>query len=102
MDGQGSEGFMARESGFSLIEVLIAMAIAAMMVIGGFQLFGQTAERSSTLYFQSARIRIFIGSLIPPASWLPVEQDAGRNQQFDCARESRVRPRLETVKTQST
>ena len=25
--GQGSEGFMARESGFSLIEVLIAMAI---------------------------------------------------------------------------
>ena len=44
---------MARESGFSLIEVLIAMAIAAMMVIGGFQLFGQTAERSSTLYFQS-------------------------------------------------
>ena len=28
------------------------MAIAAMMVIGGFQLFGQTAERSSTLYFQ--------------------------------------------------
>jgi hypothetical protein len=29
------------------------MAIAAMMVIGGFQLFGQTAERSSTLYFQS-------------------------------------------------
>lgn len=44
---------MARESGFSFIEVLIAMAIAAMMVIGGFQLFGQTAERSSTLYFQS-------------------------------------------------
>ncbi|MDA8666120.1 prepilin-type N-terminal cleavage/methylation domain-containing protein [Litoricolaceae bacterium] len=35
---------MARESGFSLIEVLIAIAIAAMMVIGGFQLFGQTAE----------------------------------------------------------
>ena len=53
MDGQGSAGCMARESGFSLIEVLIAMAIAAMMVIGGFQLFGQTAERSSTLYFQS-------------------------------------------------
>ena len=53
MDGQGSADCMARESGFSLIEVLIAIAIAAMMVIGGFQLFGQTAERSSTLYFQS-------------------------------------------------
>ena len=53
MDGQGSAGFMARESGFSLIEALIAMAIAALMVMSGFQLFGSTAERSSTLYFQS-------------------------------------------------
>ena len=53
MDGQGSAGFIGRESGFSLIEALIAMAIAALMVMSGFQLFGSTAERSSTLYFQS-------------------------------------------------
>ena len=35
---------MARESGFSLIEALISVAIVALMVIGGFQLFGSTAE----------------------------------------------------------
>ena len=44
---------MAGERGFSLIEALIAMSIAAMMVIGGSQLFGVTSERSKTLHYQS-------------------------------------------------
>ena len=44
---------MARERGFSLIEALIAMSIAAIMIIGGSQLFGVTSERSKTLHYQS-------------------------------------------------
>ena len=44
---------MAGERGFSLIETLVVMAIAAIMVVGGSQLFGTTTERSRTLYYQS-------------------------------------------------
>ena len=44
---------MAGQSGFSLIEMLIVMAISALMVIGGSQLFGSTSERSRSLYYQS-------------------------------------------------
>ena len=53
MDGKGSASRMACERGFSLIETLVVMAIAAIMVIGGSQLFGTTSERSRTLYYQS-------------------------------------------------
>jgi prepilin-type N-terminal cleavage/methylation domain-containing protein len=44
---------MASERGFSLIEALIAMSIAAIILISGSQLFGVTSERSKTLHYQS-------------------------------------------------
>jgi len=44
---------MAGERGFSLIETLVVMAIAAILVVGGSQLFGTTTERSRTLYYKS-------------------------------------------------
>lgn len=44
---------MASERGFSLIETLVAMAIAAILVGAGSQLLTTTSERSRTLYYQS-------------------------------------------------
>ena len=44
---------MAGERGFSLIETLVAMAIAAILVGAGSQLLITTSERSRTLYYQS-------------------------------------------------
>ena len=44
---------MAGERGFSLIETLVAMAIAAILVGAGSQLLTTTSERSRTLYYQS-------------------------------------------------
>ena len=42
---------MAGERGFSLIETLVAMAIAAILVGAGSELLITTSERSRTLYY---------------------------------------------------